>query len=227
MKYFFFLIFIPFIFLSCSKEKDSVISVENEETLKYLISERQSIVNWAKEIEPEILETDIGNIPSISQSVSVSKELMGLIKQDNNKIYPSISDFTILDNSSLNEKALNTVKNFGSAVCSNLNCKPDLFMSKNYYFLYQFFKSNLLENWETMFNEKFPNTFEDITNKDKKIVLFNDFLIGKENETQDFIEIPVRLIAKDKYLNIVICVEKVDNYSIDEISISGWGIYGK
>lgn len=226
MKYLFLLLLIPF-FLSCSNEKETIVSIENENTLKYIISEKQSVVNWAKEIEPEILEEDLNKFSSISSSVNVTKEIFGLIKEKEQKNYPSIDDFTILDTSNLNEKAKKTINNFCTSVCNNLNCKYDSFMNKDCYFLYQFFKSNLLENWKMMFNEDFPNTFEDLTNENKKITLFNDYLLGKEIETNDFYEVPVRLISKDKYLNLVICLEKEDNCLIDEISISGWGNYGK
>lgn len=224
MKKYFVLLFCSlFIIISCKQKSNSqIISFDKNETLKSILNELESDTIWTRELEPEIMEQSLSNTNGISNNIMISQETSILNKVQNEKVYPSITNFTILDTSELDKDIKLLIENFSNSVCKDFQKSNTQYLNPEFTYSYIFFKSNLYENWYIMFNEEFPYSFEEI-NGTKKIKLFNSFLIGKFEENDDFIQIPVRFYSDEKYINTNIFVDKQNKKSICDINIIGWG----
>lgn len=224
MKRFFFLSLIPiFLLVSCANKQSDIISFEENDTIKSVITSKEAEVTWSKELEGEILSEKIDSKEGVDSRVSLTPEVLSLIEPSEKKIYPSLPDFTLLDVSDMNKTVLKNITGFCDKFIANINKGPQQLFNQDYLFSYVFFKESLFENWNLMFDNNFPCTFEELNDSSRKIKLFDSYDIGKQKESFDFIEVPVRMYNKYGYADIIIYVERTTEYMINEIELTGWG----
>ncbi len=211
------------LFCSCKHKQKEIISIDEDQTIKKLISTKESETLWTREIEGEILNENISQIKGVGNSIQVTPEIMNINEILDVEVYPAIKNFYVLDTTSMDKSLLNNIKAFGEAICKDVCKGPEKFFKKELHFTYTFFKVALQENWESIFNETCTFSFDELVYGSKKITVFDKYLIGKEYKGQDFIEVPVRLYKKNRYVDIIIYVEESKDFSFSNIEIKDWG----
>lgn len=217
------LLAVSLLFVSCKHKQKDIVSIEEDKTIKNLIATKESETLWTREIEGEILTENISQFNNINTGIQLTPEVVSAGTIMPEKVYPSIKDFYVLDTSTIDKVLLKNLKTFGDGICKNINKGQEKLFNKNLKFTYVFFKESLQENWESIFNETCPYTFDEMVYGEKKIEIFDKYLIGKEYAGKDFIEVPVRLYKQNKYIDIMIYVEESKDFLFSNIEIKNWG----
>lgn len=209
---FFFLILLILTILSCSKK--GTILPDQELSLQNQVKNKDKNSFWTEELEGDILTKDISASQYMSNNVQVTMELINILQNLKPKQYPQLEQMGSLDLSEVDEKLIRLIKNASNSIKTNPAKGLDSLFSKEYVFNYVLFFDDLKNQWKTRFNTKIP---------EKK--LFTKYYIFKPEESFDLIQVPVRFINNNGFVDIKLVIGNNEKtYSIKQIEIIQWGI---
>lgn len=224
---------IPLILFSCSNVNNQKINYIENETLKSKITEKESIISWANEIEGDRLSKKINSHKKVKKNSNFTVEMFKSVNLSQNEIFPYLEDFGSLDDSKINVKQKENLTNFFELLKTDSFASFNSFFIPKYSFNYSFFFDDLNKNWKNRFNEDFPhkkiekkeetkknetneNEINDSENKvekssiieEKNPPLFDSILYGEPFIGEDFLTFPVRLFCKKGKIDLSLLINK-------------------
>ena len=206
------IIFLSVILFSCANSTTAVAADENSKTLRTETDEKNSLIQWTRELEPMRLKEDITLADNVDRSVKLNPQSVTVLLSDVKPVYPSVPGFGSLDTSHLPPDARSVLDSFTSAVSKGHGA--EFTVAKDCLFSYVLFCDDLKTQWKQLLGESYPETVSDDD------PLFSSVIYGEPFIDEDDIQIPVRLIRKDRYADILVSEEKTpDGYKINQIKI--------
>lgn len=218
-KNFFYFIFIGFSIIGCTHSESKIVFLEKNDTVRDKIVNLENESIWTYEIEGERYSKPLTLEDYYNSSELLSFESVSSLSNLSLPVIPSIKDFASLDISSLSWE----FKVFIQKACNSLilgnNQKLSDYFDEDYLFNYVFFMNDLKENWQKNFNVKYPGDNQ----------LFSSYVIGKNFESFDLIQIPVRFYCKNGYIDLLFDIsQNKKEIKIQQIEFLKWEIeYGK
>lgn len=208
----FFILFSISFFISCKKK--STILPDSEISLKNQVSNKDSNSFWVDELEGDILTKDISSNQYMSNNVSVTTDLLNLLNNLKPAAYPAVNEMGSLDLSNTDEKLVRFARKDANCVKNNPSKDLGSLFHSDYVFNYVLFQEDLRSNWKKNFNTKYPD-------KD----LFLKYYIFAPEESFDLLQIPVRFINRNGFVDIKLVIGNNEKeYKIKEIDIIKWGM---
>lgn len=159
-----FIIINCFCIFSCKNASESKLAYDSYDSVKNQIKNREQEISWTKEIEGERLTTAVSVDEKLSkQNISINPDLVKIIKDYNQPVYPYLSDFGSLDTREINKTLQESLDNFCKSLSKNPYSGLDSFFDNSYIFNYVFFKNDFISGWKSSFNEDFPYTEKQLT----------------------------------------------------------------
>ena len=174
---------------------------------------------WTRELESVRLLKDIKKIDGVVSSVKLNKYVIVASEDNGSEIYPSIKDFGSLDTTSISSELYTFLESFSQSLSLG-KIDESLFNPKSVVF-YVLFENDLKNIWKDLMGMDMPFFSEE---EEKNVLdsqkVFNSWLYGKPILFDSDIQVPVRYIKKNKFIDILMFMS--DN-KIDEIQIIQWG----
>lgn len=183
--------------VSCKKEKNNIIIINEEDTIKKSITGKESEIFWTDPIDSEILLEKL-TFPEVLENCSTfNVMLINSVPNTFNKVLPSIKEIGSLDNSDLSSEINIFVKRICNSIMKNPETGLTEFFDKDYLFNKTFFVNDLKEMWNGKFNQKYPEKN-----------LFDKYYIGRINENFDLTETKVRFYKNNNYVDITLFISQ-------------------
>ncbi len=194
------ILLISVLFISCSETKDSKIVIENNSTIRNIISEKDESLIWTNKLEEEVLSQDITRNSAADDSAYIVVDTLKTL-DSKTKVYPELSGFSKLDVSMLESDELSYIKEFCGFV-----------IDKDYEKAVSFFSS---DNFHSLVLLKYD--LEEYGN-----LSFTSFLLGEGFWNNENCVIPVRLLSEKKHLDIEIVYNK-NSKKLEQVYLLGGG----
>lgn len=195
-KVFFIILGTCILFSSCKKNKKDIIIINEEETIKKTIENKENSIFWTEAYEENIL-TEAIITPEILENIPLSVGTINAVPGLVTPIYPEINELGSLDNSDISKE----VVTFVNRICNQIKNDPqknmEQFFDENYIFNYVFFRTDLKDNWEKLFHTKYPSGR-----------LFNKFYAGRINEGFDLTQVVCRFYTDINYIDITLFISQ-------------------
>lgn len=242
MKNCFFIILLLFSLftISCSNNQSSLITYDEENTLKININERAENIIWTKEIEGDLLTENIKKNHLVLNN-TLSPTIMNVLSNQYDAVYPFFEDFGNLDTRNLSNDVRTYMNDFCESLSENVYSVNDSFFSNDFIFTYVFFIDELSKNWNKYYHTEFPvlkpetkmqndssffleSEAEDFENTKNKAKLFTSWIFGEPFNGDDYIQIPVRFFTRKGNIDTVICLTNTSPFKIFNIEIKKWEV---
>ena len=197
-------------FFSCSQPTPVKLITNQDETLRSIIQEKESTINWTKTLEDSVLSTKIDSFEGISSNIKLSPEVLRAYNNTCAPVIPYLEDFVSLDINNLGPGHKTSAIQLINTINSNFSVFPETIINAKFLFNYIFFKNDFIEEW----NQNFQTEFKE--NCIKK------YLFGEPFSSEDLIQIPVRLFSEYGYVDIEINFINDEKNLISQIEITKW-----
>lgn len=212
-RYFYIFICFSFCFFTGCSKKNSIISIDNESSLKLAVETKNNEAFWIDELEGDILTKNISSNQYLSNGIEPDFDVLSCLHNSKTEIYPYLDNNFSTDISSFDPKLLAFVKK----ICTSLknNSSLESYFDSEYIFNYVFFKQDLADNWNHSFGVKFPTKNH-----------FDKYIICSENDSFDFTQIPVRMYNKFGFIDIILTITTNEKkLNVKDIKIIKWEKY--
>lgn len=196
LKRFFFILTLGIFFFSCSNSPDSKLVLIEEDTLKSIISNKESNVLWTSELEGELLNQEITKFPYLAPSVKPSLNLEKALGSGKSPVLPELENFASLDFSNIPFALKEFITKFGESFCSENTAALESFFEADYIFTLKFF-------------------FEDMEQSGFKS--FDKYIAGRPFIFDDSIKIPFRFYENSRYADAFVCLKNRSEYKVYNI----------
>lgn len=205
------------LFFACSNNTPSKLVSSNENNLRDTIGNKEKNVKWTSSLDEEKLSENIERFEEISSSINLSTDLMMVINNNSEKVYPYLENFENLNDSKLKTQWINIINQVIDALNTDVYSCPEELFENRFIFNYIFFVNDLKEKWKENFGVDFSND-----------TLIEKYLFGEPCICEDIIQIPVKLFTNKGSVNIIVYLNNQQDYLINQIELSGWEVdYGK
>ena len=153
-------VLLPLMFIfSCNNSSESKLAYADIDTVKETVKQREVEIAWTKELEPGRLSENLdAGVIFADENMTADPDLVKIIKDYNNPVYPELLDFGVLDSTSLSYSARERINNFCSSLSLDIYSGPEMYFSNSYIFNYVFFKNDFIGGWLENFDEDYPLT---------------------------------------------------------------------
>lgn len=197
LKYLFISILCVITLSSCSKKNKDIVIINEEDTIKKTITNKENEIFWTDAIDEEVLTTAL-SFPEIFENYnSLNINLVNSLSYSFSDCYPSIQNIGSLDHSEISSELNIFISRVCNAILSNPENSLCDFFDKEYLFNKTFFINDLKDIWKTKFNIEFSN---------KK--LFDKYYIGDVKESFDLTEVKIRFYKNDNYIDITLFISQ-------------------
>ncbi|MBP5568065.1 MAG: hypothetical protein J6X54_02445 [Treponema sp.] len=205
--------------ISCSNVEQKLVMVQDDNTIRTLIKNKEEKINWTNDIDGEVLSKDITHNDYFSSRVSPSIEAIASIPEYSEPVLPAINGFGLLDTSSIPYEYLSLVRKAADTIKQNPEKNLSSLFDSEYLFNYVFFIHDLKAEWKKHFNVNYPYGKN----------LFTNYKIAMQNDSFDLMQIPVRFYCKEGYLDLIFDMsQNKKEIKIQQIEITKWEAeYGK
>lgn len=209
MKKVFFPVISVFILLSaCSAPQNGSNQASQSNTLKTLVKTKEESAVWTRELESVRLTKSLKQTESVSDSISLSPDVLKVSSVQSPYVYPRLDDFGSLDVTELPDAAWNKLCSFCDAVSKDLYSAESLFKRENL-FSFVFFADDLKNKF---FDGELPASDEENTD------LFTDYIPGKPFISGDDFQVPVRFFLNKDFFDSMIYIS-ADGSKVTQIKI--------
>lgn len=199
MKYRFFLfLFICFIPLfSCSKKNKDIVIINEEDTLKKIIQNKENEVFWTETIDAEILSTELSYTDVLENFNNLNINLVNTISNSFQDCFPFINGIGSLDHSENTEEIYIFISKICNIILKNPENGLDDYFDTDFLFNKTFFIKDLKDIWKNKFNSSYST---------KK--LFDKYYIGEIQEGFDLTEAKIRFYKENNYIDITLFISQ-------------------
>lgn len=227
IKFIFFTSIFSLFTFACKNNNEVKLTYTESDTIKEIVKEKESNISWTKEIEGNRLtESIMPEKNQISIGVVVNPDVLKIIPEFQEPVYPEYKNFGKLDTRLLKNIQKEKIEEFCNSVCKNPFDGPQNYIQSTYLFNYIFFKNDLILNWKTYFNEDFPLTEEYINDciakEEDYDYLFSGFESGEPFIGLEIIQIPVRFYCNRGIVDVTLYLTNSSNNEIYQITIDRW-----
>lgn len=199
MKYRFFLfLFVCFISLfSCSKKNKDIVIINEEDTLKKIIQNKENEVFWTETIDAEILSTELSYTDVLENYNNLNINLVNSISNSFQDCFPFINGIGSLDHSENTEEIFIFISKICNIILKNPENGLDEYFDTDFLFNKTFFIKDLKDIWKNKFNSSYST---------KK--LFDKYYIGEIQEGFDLTEAKIRFYKENNYIDITLFISQ-------------------
>lgn len=220
MKTKLFILFLIIFLVSCKNNSENKIIISEEDTIKRMVLNKESSVTWSKELEPDKLSQPIKikNLP-ISKEVEYNIDILKVLNNYQNPIYPEFENFGSLDSSNLSLSLKEKINNFCEKLSKGSFQEIKVAFHSDYIFNYVFFTNDFKKYCKE--NLKIDNPEELQENE----TIFTKWIIGEPFIGKEILQLPVRFYCNEGTLDITLYMNIQKEYLIYQITIDRWEKY--
>lgn len=180
-KNYLFLLSLSLILFSCKNTTENKLAYSDVDTIKELVINKENNTAWTKELEASRLSENIATKENISNEVTFNPDILKIISDYQNPVYPEFEDFGKLDTSQLDDNSKKIINEFAENLSKDIYYGGEKYFNNNYIFNYIFFSEEFVSNWKNNFDKDFPYTKKEISQYTTLINEKNNLLTEKES----------------------------------------------
>ncbi len=198
---------------SCSNTPNAKLLSSEDDTLRTVIVNKESSINWSKPLEDGRLQKRIDIMENVVTSIKLNPEVMNAFTNTCDPVYPYIENFATLNLNNLSQSNRYVIEKLYEVINTDLYSADTELINPKYLFNYVFFISDIESAYKEAFGIDFP-----------KNNAFSKYLIGEPFVTQQISQVPVRLYCEKGSIDICVIIYVLGKNLINQIEIIGWEV---
>ena len=201
-----------FFLFSCNNAQESTVIVQENNTIKKAVQDKEFEITWTQELENERLSQIITrNSTQIGSDVPYNKDLFKITGSDT-PVYPYIAEFGSLDTSNMYLSVKDKLNQFCKAFSEPAHTGAEECFSQKYIFNYVFFVKDFEDGWQKHFG----------TDEISEEGYFTKWIFGEPFNGSDIIQIPVRFYSDCGTIDVTVFLNSHGNNEFYQITIDRW-----